>query len=839
MYVRVAVNIPTLSGAFDYHVPTELEGQILPGCLVVVPFGKQIVQGVVLSEVEIPQVQETRPVAAVLDPQPVLTPAMQALAHDLADATLTPLAQCIDLMLPPGLSQQADSLYHATGYAGASPIPLTPLQKKILKLLQERGDLRGRQIEAAFPHQDWKSSAQALVHKGWLTSRPVLPPPTVHPKSVRTVQLSLPPDEAAGRIGEISRDSTLERRQAILRFLEREPWPVAVSWAYAASGGNMADLQKLAEAGVVTLGETEIWRDPLDNIQVEAGLPPPLTAEQSAVWGALHEEVQSLEHGETPTPVLLHGVTGSGKTEIYLRAVEEVLKMGRQAIILVPEISLTPQTVRRFISRFPGRVGLVHSRLSNGERYDTWRRARSGALPVIVGPRSALFSPLSNLGLIVVDECHDESYYQDEIPPVYHAVPAALVYARLTGALVIFGSATPDTSLMYRALQEKWRVLSLPQRIYAHRKAVAAHLSQLGVAIPESLTGDDGSVTATLPLPQVRLVDMRNELKEGNRTIFSRALQNALAETLSKNQQAILFLNRRGSATYIFCRDCGYVLRCPRCDFPLTFHGDENALICHTCNYRRQMPKKCPQCGSTAIRQYGTGTEKVETDLLELFPQARTLRYDYETTRQKGAHELLLSHFYNHRADVLIGTQMLAKGLDLPLVTLVGIVLADVGLNLPDYRAGERAFQVLTQVAGRSGRSPLGGQVILQTFQPGHYAIQAAAGHDYASFYRQELAYRQSLGYPPFSHLVRLEFRSAKAEEAEAAAQQMAAQVQHWIDAGGFTATDIIGPVPCYFTKFAGYYRWQVILRGPNVTAVLRGKTLGGWRVEIDPPSLL
>jgi primosomal protein N' (replication factor Y) len=382
-------------------------------------------------------------------------------------------------------------------------------------------------------------------------------------------------------------------------------------------------------------------------------------------------------------------------------------------------------------------------------------------------------------------------------------------------------------------------VLSLPQRIYAHRKAAAAHLSQLGVDLPPSLAGSDESVTATLPLPPVRLVDMRNELKEGNRTIFSRALQNALSETLSLNQQAILFLNRRGSATYIFCRDCGYVLRCPRCDFPLTFHSDENALLCHTCNYRRQLPAKCPQCGGTSIRQYGTGTEKVEADLLELFPQAHTLRYDYETTRQKGAHELLLAHFYNHRADVLIGTQMLAKGLDLPLVTLVGVVLADIGLNLPDYRAGERAFQVLTQVAGRAGRSPLGGQVIMQTFQPDHYAIQAAASHDYAGFYRQELAYRQRLGYPPFSHLARLEYRAAKADEAEAEAQKMAAQAAHWIEEGAFTATDIIGPVPCYFTRIAGYYRWQVILRGPNVAAVLRGKPLGGWRVEIDPPSLL
>ena len=836
MYLQVAVNIPTLSGVFDYHVPEDLAGQIMPGCLVVVPFGKQVIQGVVVREVEIPQVQQTRPIAALLDPLPVLTLAMLELAFELAEKCLAPLALCIDLMLPPGLSQQADTLYHATGFEGASPIPLTPFQKKILALLGQRGDLRGRQLESAFPHIEWKEAAQALVRKGWLVSRPVLPPPNVHPKMVRTVQLTMPPLEAEDKLAQISQSSTLVRRTAILRFLEREPWPVAIPWVYAASGGNMADLQKLAEAGIVTLGESEIWRDPLENIMVEQQTPPPLTSEQAVVWKELEAKIHFAAGGATSTPIVLHGVTGSGKTEIYLRAVEETLKNGRQAIILVPEISLTPQTVRRFMGRFPGQVGLVHSRLSPGERYDTWRRARSGLLPVIVGPRSALFSPLPNLGLIVVDECHDESYFQSEPPPAYHAIQSAMAYARLTNSLVLFGSATPDISLMYRALQEKWQVLRLPERIYAHRTTVEAHLKQLGVA---ALEMPAEGVTAALPLPKVSLVDMRNELKEGNRTIFSRKLQDALAETLAKSQQVILFLNRRGSATYIFCRDCGYVLRCPRCDFPLTFHADENALLCHTCNYRRLVPKKCPQCGSAAIRQYGTGTEKVETDLLQLFPQARTLRYDYETTRQKGAHDLLLAHFYNHHADVLIGTQMLAKGLDLPLVTLVGIILADVGLNLPDYRAGERAFQVLTQVAGRAGRSPLGGQVVLQTFQPEHYAIQAAASHDYTGFYRQELAYRQRLGYPPFSHLARLEYRNANLEEAETAARSMAAKVQIWIEEGGFTATDIIGPVPCYFTKLASLYRWQIILRGPNVTAVLHGKPLGDWRVEIDSPSLL
>ncbi|HBY07297.1 MAG TPA: primosomal protein N' [Chloroflexi bacterium] len=325
--------------------------------------------------------------------------------------------------------------------------------------------------------------------------------------------------------------------------------------------------------------------------------------------------------------------------------------------------------------------------------------------------------------------------------------------------------------------------------------------------------------------------------------MFSRALQAELARILDHHQQGILFLNRRGMATYVFCRDCGYTIKCPRCEIPLTYHTQSrqrnNALICHRCGYTRNLPAKCPDCDSPRIKQFGTGTESVEAEVQALFPQARTLRWDWETTRQKGAHDTILTQFTRHQADVLIGTQMLAKGLDLPLVTLVGAVLADVGLQLPDYRATERAFQVLTQVAGRAGRSPLGGQVILQTFQPEHYVIQAAARHDYRGFYKQELDYRRRLGYPPFARLLRLEFRGATEPEVEQAAQNLSRQIQGWITASGQHTTEIIGPVPCFFGKISGEYRWQIVLRGPDPVALLRGQNLGLVRVEVDPPSLL
>jgi primosomal protein N' (replication factor Y) len=625
---------------------------------------------------------------------------------------------------------------------------------------------------------------------------------------------------------------------------------------YAESGCNLSDLQELDERGLIVLRETEIWRDPLQRIEsrgLESSEPPELTPDQQRAWEQILQAFNSFSL--QPSAFLLHGVTGSGKTEIYLRAAAEAIRRGKQAIILVPEISLTPQTVRRFLARFPGQVGLVHSKLSEGERYDTWRRARLGLLKVVIGPRSALFSPLPNIGLIVADECHDGSYYQSE-PPFYHSVEAARVYARLCGAVCILGTATPSIVQRYQAEVGESVRMELPRRI-PHPESEVSLACRPGQAdFGQSGVRDDG-------LPPVQIIDMREELKSGNRGIFSRALTEALAEVLERNEQAILFLNRRGTATYVFCRECGYVAKCPNCDTPLTYHveGDKLKvesstvrqpstlrvepqveafnLVCHYCGYHRQLPKTCQACGSDQIRQYGLGSERVEAEVQRLFSQATTLRWDWETTRQKDAHEIILSHFVAHRADVLVGTQMLAKGLDLPLVTLVGVVLADVGLNLPDPFAAERVFQVLTQVAGRAGRSARGGQVIMQTFQPEHYAIQAAAGHDYAAFYARELQERRRLGYPPYSRLVRLEYCHYDAAKAEATAQQMAKKIQQWLTTEHRTLTTVIGPVPCFFARVAGLYRWQIVLRGPEPESLLRGKQMEGWRVEVGPVSLL
>ncbi|MBK7448215.1 MAG: primosomal protein N' [Anaerolineales bacterium] len=816
MFARLAVNIPAISGVFDYSVPAELAPHLQAGCLVTAPFGNQTVQGIIVELTDSSSVPNLKPILDLLDPAPLLTPPQLALAMRLADSTLNPLSAIIGMMIPTGLSQQADISYElrVTSYEEKS----TVISTRLINLLTERGPLRGRQIDSHFAKVDWRKTANMLVKKGVLTSKNVLPPPRVRPKNIRVAQLAVTPEVAQAEISSLgSTKATQTRREAALRFLIQQPVPVNLSWVYAQTGSNIADLQELEERGLIRLFENEIFRDPLERVeQQEANSELSLTSEQN---DALHAILSSFRN--QPAPFLLYGVTGSGKTEIYLRAAEEVIKNGKQALILVPEIALTPQAVRRFVSRFPGQVGLVHSKLSEGERYDTWRRARDGKLNVIIGARSALFAPLPNIGLIVVDECHDSSYYQSE-PPYYNAVTAAEEYARLCGAVCVLGSATPTVEQRYTA---------------EHSLRLSGEGSGMRVLeLPNRVTDSN--------LPPVQVVDMREELKNGNRGIFSKTLAESLAEVLERKEQAIVYLNRRGTSTYIFCRDCGTTLKCPNCETPLTLHVEGqmskvNGLLCHRCGYTRQMPKTCPTCASTQIREYGLGSERVEAEIKSMFPQARTLRWDWDTTRQKDSHEIILTHFANHQADILVGTQMLAKGLDLPLVTLVGIVLADVGLNLPDPFANERVFQTLTQVAGRAGRSSRGGKVIMQTFTPEHYALQFAAGHDVNGFYARELEYRKLLGYPPFAKLARLEYKNVDNAKAEEEAKKMADKLKLKLEAGGFRQTELIGPVPCFFAKENGEYRWQVVLRGPDPAAVLKDMRFNDWRLEIDPINIL
>lgn len=825
---------------FDYHLPESLQGRVEIGSLVRVPFGARALYAIVLEKPDRPAVEETRPVAALVDPRPVLLPAQIELARWISQQTLAPLYECLLMMLPPGVVGLTDSRLELAGEVPPD-VRLTPLERHLVDLLRRRGPLTGAQIDRALPRSDWRAAADRLVRRKILVRTPVLLPPRARPLQVTTVRLL--PDI---RDEEVLRGLRSPVYRAVLDFLRAEGGPVDVSWVYAQTGCTRQHLNVLYGRGAVVFDLEERWRDPLEGRVFLPTSPLPLTPDQQAAWEEIRAALspapgdpQSAPCDLRPVTFLLHGVTGSGKTELYLRAVGEVLAQGKKAIVLVPEISLTPQTVARFAARFPGRVTVLHSQLREGERYDVWRRARAGLVDVVIGPRSALFAPLSPLGLIIVDEEHDPSYKQAS-RPAFHAREAALHLARLTGSVIILGSATPSLESYLRAQRGEFRLLVLGRRILGHRQRLSDLQALYRVPENRYRALDEGPAEARyVDLPPVQVVDMRAELRAGNRSIFSMALQRSVDDALTRGQQVILFLNRRGTATHVFCRECGYVVRCPRCDVPMTYHASAR-LVCHHCGRREQAPERCPRCDSARIRPFGLGTEGLEAAVRERWPQARVLRWDRDTARTAQAHWNILQAFSDGQADILVGTQMIAKGLDLPLVTVVGIISADTVLNLPDFRAAERTFQLLEQVAGRAGRGLMGGKVILQTYHPDHYAIAAVERHDYLGFLERELAFRREAGYPPYVRLARLLFRHTDPRRAQVAAQNLADELRGALRRAGLPTTDVIGPVPAFFARLRGYYRWQILLRHPDPAAFLRGFPLPpGWLVDIDPVDVL
>jgi len=812
--------------AFTYDLPDELRGRLTVGSLVIVPFGRQRLYGIVVALGDESPVFKTRPVESLVDPDPILTPVQIALARWMSREYLSSLHECLKLMLPPGVTSYADVLITLNPNAPAKAAN-TKAQAELLALLRRRGPLRGARLSAAL-----RAAAGQLARRHVVTRQSFLAPPRARPRQVYAARLIPTADADTALSGLRS-----EVYPTIVEFLRSASGSVDVGQVRAETGCTRYHLDKLAERELIALEAEEVWRDPLAGQVFVPTEPPPLTPDQATVWDVIKSQISNSKSQIS----LLHGVTGSGKTEIYLRAVAEVLARGRRALILVPEISLTPQTAGRFAARFPGRVAVLHSALSEGERYDTWRRARAGLVDVVVGPRSALFSPLAPLGLIVLDEEHESSYKQEAPRPRYHARDVALELARQTGAMVILGSATPSLESYQRAQRGEFNLLEMPRRIMGHTRRLRDLQSRYRVPHIRYQAMRKGPTEARyMPLPPVQIVDLRAELRAGNRSIFSRALQRALGEALGRNEQVILFLNRRGTATFVLCRDCGHVIRCPRCDVPLTYHGPRASLVCHHCNHREPQPDHCPQCGSKRIRYFGLGTERVEETVRERWPNVRLLRWDRDTARTHTAHANILQRFVDGEADVLVGTQMIAKGLDLPLVTLVGVISADPALNLPDFRSGERAFQLLAQVAGRAGRGLLGGRVILQTYHPDHYAVVAAAAHDYAGFAARELAFRREQGYPPYRRLAKLVYEDASPTRAQAEAETLAEALRDALARRGLTTTDLIGPAPPFFARLRGRYRWQIVLRHADPAEFLRAvKIHAGWRVDVDPVSVL
>ncbi len=860
-----------LGQAFHYSIPADLHDSVLPGQLVWVPFGARELPGLVLSLCDSSPVDATKDILDVIDPRPVLAPYQIELMGWISEYYHTPLHVVAWGMFPPGISWDTDTVLYLEESTDTAPEPRPragprlqgEAELQVVELLRRHGPMPLEQMGRSMKSKNWRQVLERMVRKGWVRKRLEVRGPQVKPKTELVVNLLTAPTQE-----QVESLSRAPKQQAVLAYLRQwaletvssfqlpvtqvgdwsPPFPltIPVSEVCEHAGVTRAAVDSLAKRGMLTLSRREVRRDPLAGREFVTTEPPRFTPDQEAVWQPIVAALQStkgLAHRPGPEQVfLLHGVTGSGKTEIYLRALAEVLTQGGQGIVLVPEIALTPQTIRRFAARFPGRLAVLHSRLSQGERYDEWRRIREGRADVVIGPRSAIFSPLPRLRLIVVDEEHEWSYKQQEMP-CYHARDVAAKLADLTGSLVVLGSATPDVTSYCRAERGEYTLLRLPNRIMAHQGNIEQQRREFHLANQHAqvrVLGAGYENARYMDLPPVQVVDLRAELRAGNRSIFSRALQQAMYIALAAGEQVILFLNRRGTASFVMCRDCGHVVKCRGCDAALTFHGDTDKLLCHYCNYEAPVPTSCPECSSQRIKLFGIGTQKVEQIVHELFPQARTLRWDRDVTGTKGAHEQILDRFVRHQADVLIGTQMIAKGLDLPLVTLVGVVSADTALRLPDFRASERTFQLLTQVAGRAGRSILGGRVIIQTYAPQHFCIQTASHHDYAGFYRQELEFRRQHGYPPFNRLVKLLFVHISAKKCREETERVRSLLDAQIARRGIAGTDLIGPAPCFVGRIAGRHRWQVVIRGPNPASLLEDFALPlGWRVDVDPVSLL
>ncbi|HXH20832.1 MAG TPA: primosomal protein N' [Dehalococcoidia bacterium] len=846
-FVDVAVNsgLPH-RGAFSYAVP---EGMALaPGDAVFVPFGRRTLQGIVVEATEVPAVAGPRPVEAKLDDLPVVSPERIALARWVSDYYLSPLFPAVALMLPPGFERKPLTFYESLlEPEELDRITLPPRQRAVLSLLARSGRLEAAQVEKLAGLSGVAAALSQLVQRGLVRRTYGLARPTVRRKTARYVELCVQPAEALAAAERL--EAARKRRLAAALRLLAQDIGLPAPHLRARTGAGERDLAPLVEAGLVAVRERQVERDPLAGRAFEHRPPPLLTPEQERAFAPIAAALDSARN-ET---FLLHGITGSGKTEVYLKALERCLAGGRRGIVLVPEIALTPQTIRRFAERFPGQVAVMHSGLSAGEAFDQWHGIRGGRYGVVIGSRSALFAPQPDLGLVVIDEEHEWTYKQHDQSPRYHARETAEKLCELTGAVLILGSATPDVVSYQRALWRQYTLLELRERV---RPVLDA-------------AGEVVRISASQAMPPVEVVDMREELRTGNRSIFSRPLQLGLYQVLERGEQAILFLNRRGTAGFVQCRDCGYVPQCPSCAIALSLHAgasrpslaeDEadgvsrgrhpgaragDILLCHQCNRARRAFERCPMCGGVRLRPMGLGVERVEEEVAALFPQARVLRWDRDVTRGRNAHEKILARFLEGKADILIGTQMVAKGLDLPSVTLVGVISADIGLHIPDFRSGERTFQLLTQVAGRAGRAlaadggPPAGEVVVQTYTPDNYAIVAAARQDYAEFFATESEIRHESGYPPFTRLARLVHIDGNHDRGLRNAERMARGLRQEASRRGLPGVEVLGPAPPYVPKWHGRYRWQVTVRAADPAELLAPfKLPANWTLDIDPVSL-
>ena len=815
-YVEVALPLP-LRQTFTYRLPVGLQENIKLGARLLVPFGKRQLTGyaVALHKVISPELEieedTIKDALELLDAEPLLTAEILRLTQWSADYYAASWGEMLKASLPAGINASVEQIYTATANGRDELLKISSaktLKTQILQYLIEQGETASRELILKFGETSAKRALRELTKAGWasvfyrtLTSQ-------VKPKRRKAVKLLTP------EFHKPNQKPFTEAQSKIIETLLESDGEILFTDLIELTETSASAINTLEKRGVLEVFVQEVRRDPLARVALPELLNLTLTDAQTVMLAEINAALET----EKYQAFLLHGVTGSGKTEIYIRAMQTALDKGKSSLMLVPEIALTPVFSRRLRAVFGDAVAILHSNLSTGERFDEWRRIKRGAAQIVIGTRSAVFAPLQNIGLIIVDEEHDSSYRQHE-SPFYHGRDAAIVRANYAKAVVVLGSATPALETFHNAHNGKYHYLTLPNRI------------------------------GNRPLATAELVDMREVFKvEGKDTIFSPQLLEAIEETHSKGEQSIILLNRRGFSQFVLCRSCGETICCNNCDITLTFHRREGKLVCHYCNHREKTPHKCPSCEGRFLYFMGEGTEQIEDILKRKFSELRIARIDRDTTGRRKMFEETLMQFSRGEIDMLVGTQMLAKGHDFPNVTLVGVISVDAGLALPDFRAAERTFQLLTQVAGRAGRGTLAGRVLIQTFYPEHYALKHARTQNYDNFYAEEIRFRKNLNYPPFVALASISIKHANYDYAFDHAQILRECLNK---TNAEKNCIILGPAPAPLARLKGEHRLQILVKARN-RAKLRETLdfalhdaeekfcdLKVINVEIDPVNLL
>lgn len=828
----IALPVP-IDHTFTYLVPPDLEPLAKIGSRVLVPFGRKHLTGVIVARPSTTTVKGLKAIRDVLDAQPAFSQDMLRLTKWIAEYYFAPWGDVLRAAIPQGLSQESRRVVRLIIPNASSVLESlkgsAPKQRAILQTLQERGSLTVAQLQKKTRTKSVHAALNELQQRGWIAVTEEIPRAKAKPKLENVVRLTATGNKFADGIIQPASDGEVRLSPKQLMFLhelasgsKQQDDPVSVTSLLKKVGLSLSSLRSVEKKGLVEITSREVVRmSEYESWETPTSIT--LNEHQQLALGKISSAIVS----GTYKTFLLHGVTGSGKTQVYIESIRKTLERGKTAIVLVPEISLTPQTVRRFKAHFGSDVTVMHSQMSIGERSDAWRQAHHGKVKIVIGPRSAIFAPLENIGLIVVDEEHEASYKQFDAAPRYNARDVAIVRASHCNAVVVLGSATPSAESFFNALNGKYEVLELPQRVDDAR-------------MPEI------EIVDMTKERKRRFEEMKQEVKASGKPFpkqlppvsVSRLLQDQIIERIGKHEGVILLQNRRGFSHVMECFECGHVEKCDNCDVTLTYHLTKKHLRCHYCGFVKKPPTVCPKCQGFEIRFHAYGTQQVQQELQELFPKATILRMDRDTTSRKGAHDRLLQQFGRGEADILLGTQMVAKGLDFPRVTLVGVISADTQMLLPDFRASERTFQLLTQVAGRAGRSKIAGEVVIQTLQPDHYSLKHAKTHDFAGFYREELEYRRELDYPPFSRIVLVEFTGERENEVQHHARKFVEFLSHQDDTNHFL---VLGPADAAIPKIKNLFRKHVIikdLKSKDPSGAILRSTLLKARQQYDSSAL-